>query len=39
MVSHGIRLSGMPGFGSTLSDAERWQVTMLLKRADRSLLP
>jgi len=34
-VSHGIRLSGMPGFGSTLSDAERWQVTMLLARADR----
>jgi hypothetical protein len=25
----------MPGFGSTLSDAERWQVTMLLKHADQ----
>ena len=34
-VAHGIRLSGMPGFGSTLSDAEQWQVTMLLKRADK----
>ena len=28
-VTHGIRLSGMPGFGSTLSDTQRWQVTML----------
>ena len=33
-VSHGIRLSGMPGFGDTLSDTERWQVTMLLKYAN-----
>src|ERR1035441_1660528 len=29
-VTHGIRLSGMPGFGSTLSDTQRWQVTMLV---------
>ena len=34
-VTHGIRLSGMPGFGSTLSDTERWQVTMLLVHADK----
>jgi|SRR5579871_1629974 len=34
-VSHGIRLSGMPGFAKTLSDNERWQVTMLLARADK----
>jgi thiosulfate dehydrogenase len=34
-VSHGIRLSGMPGFGPTLSDTERWQVTDLLKHADK----
>ena len=34
-VTHGIRLSGMPGFGSTLSDTERWQVTMLVKHADQ----
>jgi len=34
-VAHGIRLSGMPGFGSTLSDAEQWQVTMLLAQADK----
>jgi mono/diheme cytochrome c family protein len=33
-VTHGIRLSGMPGFGSTLSDTQRWQVTMLIAHAD-----
>lgn len=33
-ISNGIRLSGMPRFNS-LSDAERWQVTMLLKNADK----
>lgn len=34
-VSHGIRLSGMPGFADTLSDTERWQVTMLAAHADK----
>jgi thiosulfate dehydrogenase len=34
-VTHGIRLSGMPGFGKTLSDIERWQVTTLLTRVDK----
>jgi thiosulfate dehydrogenase len=34
-VTHGIRLSGMPGFGSTLSDTQRWQIAMLVARADR----
>jgi thiosulfate dehydrogenase len=34
-VTHGIRLSGMPGFGSTLSDTERWQVTTLVAHADK----
>ena len=34
-VTHGIRLSGMPGFGSTLSDTERWQVTTLVSHADK----
>ena len=34
-VSHGIRLSGMPGFGNTLSDTQRWQATMLLAHADQ----
>ena len=35
MVTHGIRLSGMPGFESTLSDTERWQVTMLVAHANK----
>ena len=34
-VTHGIRLSGMPGFASTLSDQQRWQVTILLAHADK----
>jgi thiosulfate dehydrogenase len=34
-VTHGIRLSGMPGFQSTLSDTERWQVTALVSHADK----
>lgn len=34
-VSHGIRLSGMPGFASALSDDQRWQVTILLANADK----
>ncbi len=33
-VTHGIRLSGMPGFGSTLSETQRWQVTMFVSHAD-----
>jgi thiosulfate dehydrogenase len=34
-VTNGIRLSGMPGFGSTLSDTQRWQLTMLVAHADK----
>jgi len=34
-VTNGIRFSGMPGFGKTLSGTERWQVTLLLKNADK----
>lgn len=34
-VTHGIRLSGMPGFGSALSDTERWQLTTLVAHADK----
>jgi thiosulfate dehydrogenase len=34
-VTHGIRLTGMPGFESTLSDTERWQTAMLLAKADK----
>jgi thiosulfate dehydrogenase len=35
IVTHGIRLSGMPGFAKMLSDTERWQVTMLVTHADK----
>jgi mono/diheme cytochrome c family protein len=34
-VTHGIRLSGMPAFGDTLSETERWQVTALVAHADK----
>ena len=34
-VTHGIRLSGMPGFQSALSDTERWQLTTLVAHADK----
>ena len=34
-VTHGIRLSGMPGFAANLSAAERWQATMLVAHADK----
>jgi thiosulfate dehydrogenase len=34
-VTHGIRLSGMPGFEKTLSDTKRWQVTMMVAHADK----
>ena len=35
IVTHGIRLSGMPRFGATLSATERWQATMLVAHADK----
>jgi len=34
-VTHGIRLTGMSGFESTLSDTQRWQVTMIVRYADK----
>jgi mono/diheme cytochrome c family protein len=34
-VTNGIRLSGMPGFLKTLSETDRWQVTLLVSHADR----
>lgn len=37
-IAHGIRFTGMPAFGQTLSDREIWQMTLFLKRMD-SLLP
>lgn len=33
-ITNGIRLTGMPAF-STLSDSERWQVSQMLKNADK----
>ena len=38
-VTNGIRLSGMPGFLASMPDQERWQVTMLLKHADKLPAP
>jgi thiosulfate dehydrogenase len=34
-VTHGIRLSGMPGFEKTLSETKRWQITMMVAHADK----
>lgn len=34
-VSGGIRLTGMPGFKDRLSDTQMWQVSVLLKDADK----
>lgn len=34
-VSHGIRLTGMPGFRTTLGDQQMWQVSALVAKADK----
>lgn len=34
-VKNGIRLTGMPGYVSSLSDNEMWQVSLLLLHADK----
>jgi len=34
-VFNGIRMTGMPGFGEMLSKDQLWQVSMLLKHADK----
>jgi thiosulfate dehydrogenase len=34
-VANGIRLSGMPGFKSTMTDIQAWQVSLLLANADK----
>lgn len=36
-VANGIRLTGMPAFNHVLSDTEIWQVSLLLKNADKDL--
>lgn len=33
-VTHGIRLTGMPSFGKTLTPAQLWQITTFLKHMD-----
>ncbi len=30
-ATHGVRLTGMPAFSATLSDTQRWQVSLFLK--------
>jgi len=34
-AKHGIRLTGMPGFTGLLTDAQLWNVSLLLANADR----
>ena len=34
-IKHGIRLTGMPSFGATLSDKQIWQLTAFLQHMDR----
>ncbi len=34
VVSHGIRLTGMPAFGKSLSETEVWQLALFLKHMD-----
>jgi mono/diheme cytochrome c family protein len=38
-VANGIRLTGMPAYKNVLTDAEMWQVTLLLANADKPLPP
>jgi thiosulfate dehydrogenase len=34
-ISNGIRLSGMPGFGKSLSETQMWQLALLVANADK----
>ena len=36
-IANGIRLTGMPSYNKVLSDTEMWQVSLLLKNADKEL--
>jgi mono/diheme cytochrome c family protein len=36
-VANGVRLTGMPAFSGTLSETEMWQVSLLLKNADKTM--
>ena len=33
-IDHGIRMTGMPAYRSTLSEQEKWQITLFLKHMD-----
>lgn len=35
IIQHGVRLSGMPAWKSSLSGQEIWQVTTFLNRIDK----
>jgi mono/diheme cytochrome c family protein len=34
-IKHGIRLTGMPSFGATLSDQDIWKIALFLKHMDK----
>jgi thiosulfate dehydrogenase len=34
-IANGIRLTGMPGFGKSLSETQMWQVALLVKNAEK----
>jgi mono/diheme cytochrome c family protein len=34
-VENGIRMTGMPGFKGQLTETQIWQVTVLVKNADK----
>lgn len=36
-IKNGIRLSGMPAYGKAMTEAQMWQVALLLSRADKPL--
>lgn len=36
-VANGIRLTGMPSYNKVLTDTQMWQVSLLLKNADKEL--
>ena len=36
-VKNGIRLSGMPAYGKSLSETQLWQISLLLSMADKPL--
>ena len=38
-MANGIRLTGMPAYAGLLSEAEMWNVSLLLANADKPLPP